>query len=163
MFFVRETLNLNKILFNVSNSSVLKDFLFLIIQRCLLTHVVRIQKGTSIRMSCLLDRAISHPQSVRAASGLSTSQIPNSQVVFKSQYPLICGRMLNACGTHAFCLRGRGFRLVSSHKVTMHAAALLYEYSRRILQEDRNLYPSCLNDEQLPDASSLRTRQTLRR
>ena len=112
-------------------------------------------------MSCLLDRTILHSQSVRTASGLNTSQILKSWVVFKSQCPLICDHMFNVYGAHAFCLQGRGFRLVSSHETTLYATALSYEYSRRISREGRNPYPSCLNDEQLFDTSSSRTNHTI--
>jgi hypothetical protein len=103
-FFVRKALSLNKVLLNVSNSSVLKDFPLLAAWHCLLARVIRTQKGTSTRVSCLLNRTISHPLPVRAASGLSTSQIFKSRVVFKSQYPLICGRRLNACETRSACV-----------------------------------------------------------
>ena len=108
-------------------------------------------------MSCLLNKTILHLQSVRTVSSLSTSQILKSRVVFKSQYPLICGHMLDTYGVYTFCLRGRGFRLVSSHETTLYTVAFSYKYSRRILREDRNPYLSCLNDEQLFDTSSSRT------
>ena len=114
-------------------------------------------------MSCLLNRTILHLQSVRTVSSLNTNQIFKSRVVFKSQYLLICGRILNVYGIHTFCLRGRGFRLVSSYKTTLYVTVFSYEYLRRISREGRNSYPSCLNDEQLLDASSPRASSGLLR
>ena len=135
----------------------MKDFSFLVIWCCLLVRVVRTQKETSTRMSCLLNRTISHLQSVRTVSSLNTSQILKSQVVFKSQCPLIYGRMLDTYETHAFCLRGCGFYLVSSYETTLHVTVFSYEYLRRISREGRNPYPNCLNDKQLFDTSLSRT------
>ena len=113
-------------------------------------------------MSCLLNRTILHSQSVRTTLSLSTSQILKSRVVFKSQCPLICDCMFNVYGTHVFCLRDRGFHLVSLYKTTLYATVLSYEYSRRISREGRNPYLNCLNDEQLLDTSSSRTTLTYR-
>ena len=127
----------------------MKDIFLFVVRRCLLTYVIRIQKKTSTRMSCLLNRTISHSQSVRVTSSLNTSQILKSRMVFKSQYPLICDRMFNTYETHTFCLRDRGFRLVFSYKTTLYVTAFSYEYSRRISREDRNPYLNYLNDEQL--------------
>ena len=151
-------MSLNEVLLNVSNSSVLKNFSLLVIRCCLLVYVVRTQKGTSTRVFCLLDRTISHSQPVRTVSGLSTSQILKSRIVFKSQCPLICGRIFDAYGAHVFYLRGHGFHLVSSYETTLYVIVFSYEYSRRILREGRNPYLNCLNDEQLFDASSSRTK-----
>ena len=150
-------MNLNKILLNINNSSILKDFSFFIVRRCLLVYVVRTQKETSTRMFYFLNRTILYSQSIRTVSDLSTSQIFKSRMVFKSQYPLICGHIFNTYETHTFCLRDRGFRLVSSYKTTLYVATFSYKYSRRISREDRNPYPNCLNDEQLFDTSSSRT------
>jgi hypothetical protein len=54
-------------------------------------YVACSQKGTSTEVSYLLNRTISHPLIVGSVSGLSTSQINKSRMVFKSQCPLICG------------------------------------------------------------------------
>ena len=109
-------------------------------------------------MFYFLNRTISHLQSVRTISNLNTNQILKSRVVFKSQYPLICGHIFNTYETHAFCLRDHEFRLISLYKTTLYATVLSYEYSRRISREDRNPYPNCLNDEQLFDTNLLKTK-----
>jgi hypothetical protein len=75
-------------------------------RRRLLAHDAWSQKGTSTGVSCLLDRTISHPLIVESASGLSTSQITKSRVVFKSQYPLICdGAQAHRDRAGRVCLR----------------------------------------------------------
>jgi hypothetical protein len=91
-FFVREALSLNKILLNINNLSVLKGFpLFNSETPPTRARITCSQKGISTEVSYLLNRMISHPLIVGSVSGLSTSQINKSRVVFKSQYPLICG------------------------------------------------------------------------
>jgi hypothetical protein len=84
-FFVREALSLNEVLSNISNSSILKGFPLLNSEtpptRARDTYS---QKGISIEVFYLLNRTISHPLIVGSVSGLSTSQINKSRVVFKS-------------------------------------------------------------------------------
>jgi hypothetical protein len=91
-FFVRKALSLNEILLDVSNLSILKGFP-LLDSETPLTHarVACSQKRISIEISYLLNRMISYPLIIGSVSGLSISQINKSQIVFKSQCPLICG------------------------------------------------------------------------
>ena len=107
------------------------------------------QKRTSIKISYFLNRTISHSLSISPVSVLSTSQILKSQVVFKSQCPLICGSFVQCVQvTRVLRTRSRisfGFLVVTCN-----------EYSRRISREDRNPHSSGLNDEQLFSVSSLR-------
>jgi hypothetical protein len=91
-FFIREALSLNEVLLNVSNLSMSKGFpLFNSEISPTRARIACSQKGTSTEVSYLLNRMISHPLIVGSVSGLSTSQINKSRVVFKSQCPLICG------------------------------------------------------------------------
>jgi hypothetical protein len=96
------------------------------------------QKRTSTEVSCLLNRTISHLLIVGSVSGLSTSQINKSRVVFKSQCPLICG---------ARSQRVRNARVLPAQSRWISFSFLVRdEYSHWIPREGRNPYPNCLND-----------------
>jgi hypothetical protein len=82
---VREAPSLNEVLLNVSNLSILKGFPLLNSETPpTRAHFIYSQKGISTEVFCLLNRMISYPLIVGSASGLSTSQINKSRVVFKS-------------------------------------------------------------------------------
>jgi hypothetical protein len=92
MILIREAPSLNEVLLNISNLFMSKGFPLLDSETPpTRARFVYSQKGISTEVFCLLNRTISHPLIVGSASGLSTSQINKSRVVFKSQYPLVYG------------------------------------------------------------------------
>jgi hypothetical protein len=136
---IREALSLNEVLLNVSNLSILKGFPLLDSETPpTRARFIYSQKEISIEVSCLLNRTISYPLIVGSASGLSTSQINKSRVVFKSQYPLVC----SAQAPHM-----RNARVLPARPRWISFGFLVRdEYSHRIPREGRNPYPNCLND-----------------
>ena len=157
-FFVREILNFNKILLNISNSSILKNFLFSLISCCLLVHDTWSQKKSSIKVFYFLFRTILHLLITKPVSNLSTSQINKSWIVFNIQYPLI------RCDARTQRVRNVRVSLTRPQWILFGFLTIgdrADEYWHRIPQEGKNPYLSCLNDWQLFNTISSRIKKKL--